>query len=323
MTSPSARLIGCRRSLSLVLRRGHRRIRVGDVVGAGGPRPVGASARLAGAAAAETAAGVLRGGDRRRRRWPGRGRLPRSRPVCPYVVIEKNAGVGGTWFENRYPGARVDSPSRTYTHIFGADFEYPNPFCEQRREREVLQLGHRRVRGARQHRVQHRSQVGDLGRGRQGLGDRGGRARRAAHLARQRGDQRRRASSPDRTSRTSRAWPTFEGPVFHTARWPGDLDLTGKRVAVIGSGCTSYQMIPELVKMAGHTYLFQRTPNWCFDVAGYRSPYPPQVNWLDRNFPYFTNFTRFRSSWLYGPGQASAPRSTPIRRSRTCTREAR
>ncbi|HEX5204589.1 MAG TPA: NAD(P)-binding protein, partial [Actinoplanes sp.] len=49
----------------------------------------------------------------------------------PFVVLEKNPGVGGTWFENRYPGARVDSPSRTYTHIFGADFEYPNPFCEQ------------------------------------------------------------------------------------------------------------------------------------------------------------------------------------------------
>ena len=46
-------------------------------------------------------------------------------------MIEKNSGVGGTWFENRYPGARVDSPSRTYTHTFGADFEYPNPFCEQ------------------------------------------------------------------------------------------------------------------------------------------------------------------------------------------------
>src|SRR5689334_1287933 len=39
----------------------------------------------------------------------------------PFVVIEKNPGVGGTWFENRYPGARVDSPSRTYTHIFGAN----------------------------------------------------------------------------------------------------------------------------------------------------------------------------------------------------------
>jgi 4-hydroxyacetophenone monooxygenase len=94
---------------------------------------------------------------------------------------------------------------------------------------------------------------------------------------------------------------TFEGAAFHTARWPGDLDLTGKRVAVVGSGCSSYQLLPELVELAEHTYLFQRTPSWCFDVHGYRSPYPPQVNWLDRNLPYFTNFARFRASWLNGP----------------------
>ena len=50
----------------------------------------------------------------------------------PYFVIEKNDEVGGTWYENRYPGARVDSPSRTYTHIYGVDFEYPNAFCPQR-----------------------------------------------------------------------------------------------------------------------------------------------------------------------------------------------
>jgi 4-hydroxyacetophenone monooxygenase len=50
----------------------------------------------------------------------------------PYFVIEKNDEVGGTWYENQYPGARVDSPSRTYTHIYGVDFEYPNAFCLQR-----------------------------------------------------------------------------------------------------------------------------------------------------------------------------------------------
>jgi len=50
----------------------------------------------------------------------------------PYFVIEKNEDVGGTWWENRYPGARVDSPSRTYTHTYGVDFEYPNAYCPQR-----------------------------------------------------------------------------------------------------------------------------------------------------------------------------------------------
>ena len=49
----------------------------------------------------------------------------------PFTVLEKNSGVGGTWYENRYPGARVDSPSRNYTHIYGVDFQYPNPFCPQ------------------------------------------------------------------------------------------------------------------------------------------------------------------------------------------------
>ena len=48
-------------------------------------------------------------------------------------MIEKNADVGGTWYENRYPGARVDTPSRTYTHLFGVDFRYPNPFCPRPR----------------------------------------------------------------------------------------------------------------------------------------------------------------------------------------------
>src|SRR5690606_1842038 len=52
-----------------------------------------------------------------------------KRAGIPHVVIEKNSGVGGTWYENRYPGARVDSPSRMYTHTFGASYEYPNPFC--------------------------------------------------------------------------------------------------------------------------------------------------------------------------------------------------
>ena len=49
----------------------------------------------------------------------------------PFVVLEKNAGVGGTWFENRYPGCRVDTPSLSYTNLFGLDYEFPYAFCPQ------------------------------------------------------------------------------------------------------------------------------------------------------------------------------------------------
>ncbi len=218
----------------------------------------------------------------------------------PFVVLEKNGGVGGTWFENRYPGARVDSPSRTYTHIFGADFEYPNPFCEQTENEKYFNWVTDEF-GVREN-IEFDTEVKSV------IWDNDDKVwvieavspdgRRVWHANAV-------ISGVGFLSRPNlpdiEGLATFEGSAFHTARWPGDLDLTGKRVAVIGSGCSSYQLMPELVKMAEHTYLFQRTPSWCFDVAGYRSPYPPQVNWLDRNLPYFTNFARFRASWMNGP----------------------
>ena len=94
---------------------------------------------------------------------------------------------------------------------------------------------------------------------------------------------------------------TFKGQSFHTARWPEGLDLTGKRVAVIGTGATGYQAIPEITNKAGHLYVFQRTPSWVYEAPGYLDPLPPQVNWLDRNFPYFMNFARLRACWMASP----------------------
>ena len=104
-------------------------------------------------------------------------------------MIEKNSGVGGTWFENRYPGARVDSPSRTYTHTFGADYEYPNPFCEQSENEKYFnwvadEFG---VRESIEFDTEVKSVIWDEDAKVWEIDS--GRARRAADLARQRGDQ--------------------------------------------------------------------------------------------------------------------------------------
>jgi 4-hydroxyacetophenone monooxygenase len=95
----------------------------------------------------------------------------------------------------------------------------------------------------------------------------------------------------------------FRGPSWHTARWPDGVDLAGKRVAVIGTGCTGYQAVAELALEAEHVVVLQRTPQWLFPVPGYRSPFPPEVKWLDRNLPYYTNFMRLKT---LGPGKAFA-----------------
>ena len=67
---------------------------------------------------------------------PGFAAMARLRPNIH--SLEKNTAVGGTWYENRYPGARVDTGSRTYTHIFGADFPYPSPYCPQSENEKYL-----------------------------------------------------------------------------------------------------------------------------------------------------------------------------------------
>lgn len=223
-----------------------------------------------------------------------------KRAGVPCVVFEKNSGVGGTWLENRYPGARVDSPSRCYNHIYGVDYPFPNAFCEQSVNEKYFnwvadEFG---VRELIQFDTAVRSVVWDEDSGVWEIttdSADGPQTVRANAVI----------SSVGFLSRPNLpqlpGMDEFGGQAFHTARWPRDLDLTGKRVAVVGTGCTGYQMIPEIVKVAGHTTVFQRTPNWCYDMPGYLDPFPPQVPWLDRNLPFHTNFARFRTSYLFGP----------------------
>jgi len=226
-----------------------------------------------------------------------------KRAGIDYFVIEKNADVGGTWYENRYPGARVDSTSRTYTHLYGVDFGYPNAFCPQRENLRYFNwvADHFELRESITFDTEVKSIVWNDATARWDIRAEGPDGTRIWHANAV-------IASVGFLSRpqlpTIEGMDAFEGPAFHTARWPRDLDLTGKRVAVIGTGATGYQMVPELAKQAAHTFVFQRTPNWCFDVPGYLAPFPPQVNWLDRNFPYITNFIRFRLGWLAGPDNA-------------------
>ena len=224
----------------------------------------------------------------------------------PFSVVEKNSEVGGTWYENRYPGARVDTPSRIYTHVFGADFRYPSPYCEQAENEKYLNWIADRFE-LRRHitfDTEVESATWDDVAGRWNLtvaGPEGTRRLTANAIITAVGF----LSRPNIPAITG--IESFRGEYFHTARWPSSLDLTGKRVAVIGSGCTGYQLVPKLAEDADvdHVYLFQRTPNWVYDTPGYLSPYPEQVNWLDRNFPYFANFVRFSYSWALRPSETA------------------
>jgi 4-hydroxyacetophenone monooxygenase len=220
------------------------------------------------------------------------------------TVIEKNPGVGGTWYENRYPGARVDTPGRCYTHIFGVSYRVPSTFSTWRENQAYFEwvadtFG---IREQIHFDTEVTSVIWDEEDAHWTItanGPDGPRSWRANAVV----------SAVGLLSRPSLpvidGMDEFEGRAVHTAQWPEDLDLSGKRVAVIGTGCTGYQMVPEVALVAEHVTVFQRTPQWVIGVPGYRSPMNPQVAWLDRNFPYHVNVMRFLANWSARPELAA------------------
>jgi len=220
-----------------------------------------------------------------------------------YCILEKNEGVGGTWYENRYPGARVDTPSRSYMNLFGADFPYPYNYGNHSENQKYFDwvADKFELRGD----IVFNTEVHSLTWDDQAAmwevratGPEGERTLRSNAVITGVGFLNR-PNMP-----TIEGMADFQGPSWHTARWPDGADLRGKRIAVIGTGCTGYQLIPELAREASHVTVFQRTPQWLFPVPGYLSLSPQQLLWLDRNLPFHTNFMRFRAFYAAGPDLA-------------------
>jgi len=179
-------------------------------------------------------------------------------------VFETGTGVGGTWYWNRYPGARFDSESYSYGYSFSKElleeWDWSEHFAGQP---ETLRY------------LNHVADKFDLRRDIQ-FGCRVAAATydensRSWSVALQDGSRLRArflitAIGPLSTPTLPRieGRDTFVGQSFHTARWPREpVDFKGKRVAVIGTGATGVQTIQTIAREVGHLTVFQRTPNWC------------------------------------------------------------
>ena len=179
-------------------------------------------------------------------------------------LFEAGTGVGGTWYWNRYPGARFDSESYSYGYSFSQElldeWDWSEHFASQP---EILSY------------LQHVAEKFDLIKDIQFSSD--------VQSAIYRDDTRSwEIQLQDGTRFSSRflitgigllSQPTlpripgidsFNGQSFHTSRWPHDpVSYKGKRVAVVGTGATGVQTIQEVCKDVGHLTVFQRRPNWC------------------------------------------------------------
>jgi cyclohexanone monooxygenase len=188
-------------------------------------------------------------------------------------VFEAGDDVGGTWYWNRYPGARCDSESYYYSFSdrFSPDLLQEWSWSERfAGQLEILRY------------VQHVADKWDLRKdirfATKVVGAAYDEAAGRWTVTTDAGEQVTAGFLITAVGCLSAAnWPEFagrerfRGEQFHTGLWPHEgVDFTGKRVAVIGTGATAVQAIPEIAEQAEHVYVFQRTPNYC--IAGGNGP---------------------------------------------------
>ena len=180
------------------------------------------------------------------------------------TLVEAGDDVGGTWYWNRYPGARFDSESISYGYSFSTEllqeWDWKERFSGQPENLRYLQFVADKfdLRRYMQFGCTVESAYWDDGatQWRLHLGD--GRELTCRWLITAIGL----LSAP--TLPRYEGLDEFEGPSFHTFNWPAEpIELTGKRVAVIGTGATGVQVIGEIADKVGELTVFQRRPNWC------------------------------------------------------------
>lgn len=190
-------------------------------------------------------------------------------------VLEAGSGVGGTWYWNRYPGARCDIESMQYSYQFSDELQQEWEWTERyAAQPEILNYANHvadrfDLRRDIEFESSVRSAVWDDGAGRWTLETDDGRRYSARHCVMATGC----LSSPNRPR--FEGMERFEGPTYHTGHWPHEgVDFTGKRVAVIGTGSSAIQSIPIIAEQAKHLTVFQRTPNYA--IPAHNAPLAPE-----------------------------------------------
>ncbi len=206
----------------------------------------------------------------------------RREGITDFVVLERSDSVGGTWRDNSYPGCACDVPSHLYSFSFAPNPDWPRTFSGQPhiraylehvtdtfRLRSHLRLGHE-VRMMRWDGAELRWEI---------------ETSRGAFTA----DVVVSATGPLSDPKIPDipgldGFREAGGKVFHSARWDHDYDLTGKRVAMVGTGASAIQIVPSIQPRVGRLTLFQRTPPWVMPRVD-RSITGAE-RWLHRQLPF-------------------------------------
>jgi 4-hydroxyacetophenone monooxygenase len=219
----------------------------------------------------------------------------------PFVVVDKNSDVGGTWFVNTYPGCRVDNPNHLYSYSFEPNHDWPYHFSTQpllwkyfqgvadkyglkpsiRFKTEVIESVYDEAAAVWRTRVKTPTGEDTI----------------VSNAVITAVGQLSRPRLPD-----IKGIETFKGQSFHSATWDHSVDLKGKRVAVIGTGASAFQFVPEIAPQVAHLTVFQRTAPWLGPTANYHDKVEDGKKWLLKHVPFYAKWYRFWLFWMLTDG---------------------
>lgn len=216
-----------------------------------------------------------------------------------FQVIEKNPEIGGTWWENTYPGCGVDTPSHFYSYSFelNPDWSHYTPNGPEFQRYLLRVVDKYELRRSIVFNTRVKACVFDEStqRWRVTVADAAGdRIIEAKAVINAHGPLNR------------WTWPKidgledFSGVLMHTAGWDHSVMLKGKRVAMIGTGASATQLGPAIAPEVEHLTVLQRSRHWV--MPNHYVPVPEAVRWAQRHIPHYAEWFRFRAYWFAADG---------------------
>jgi 4-hydroxyacetophenone monooxygenase len=234
-----------------------------------------------------------------------------SEAGIPYTIFEKNDTVGGTWYENSYPGCGVDTPNHFYSYSFDSNPDWTHFFSKRDELWRYFEACADRygIRAGIRFNTEVTSAAFDPDSGvwRVVVRDQAGREERfAANAVISAVGQLNRPAIPRIAGLDS-----FKGPVFHTGQWKHAVEVENKRVAMIGTGASGMQVGPTIAPDVARLTIFQRSPHWVVPNPNYHRVVGEGKQWVLRHLPYYARWYRFQLFWGFADGLHPALQKDP------------
>ena len=214
----------------------------------------------------------------------------------PFKIYEKNSSVGGTWAENTYPGCRVDIANHFYSYSFEENHQWSQYFSQQPELEQYFQACFDKydLAGMTQFNTEVSAMTFDDSTNLWSIQsiNNGSEQSEEFNLVISCVGQLNQPKIPEINGLES-----FEGNIFHSARWPQDDQITGKKVAVIGSGASAFQIVPSIADKCNELTVFQRSAPWMFPNPDYHRDVEDGKKWLLENLPGYSRWYRFLLFW--------------------------